>query len=94
MRSTPFGHTRIENMVRYLGIDIDDALEISEQLGRADGSRAARRFLPTHVRFSGRFRELSGRRNDMAKPTFLTLFDRRCRAAAPVRAVDDRRLDL
>lgn len=26
------GHTKIENTVRYLGIDIDDALAISEQL--------------------------------------------------------------
>lgn len=25
------GHTKLESMVRYLGIDVDDALEISEQ---------------------------------------------------------------
>jgi hypothetical protein len=25
------GHSKIENTVRYLGIDVDDALEISEQ---------------------------------------------------------------
>jgi len=26
------GHTKIKSMVRYLGIDIDDALAISEQV--------------------------------------------------------------
>ncbi len=25
------GHTKLENTVRYLGIEVDDALEISEQ---------------------------------------------------------------
>jgi len=25
------GHTRIESTVRYLGIDVDDALELAEQ---------------------------------------------------------------
>jgi integrase len=25
------GHSRVESTVRYLGIDVDDALEISEQ---------------------------------------------------------------
>ncbi|MGA8862795.1 MAG: hypothetical protein WBM09_04400 [Gallionella sp.] len=25
------GHTRLESTVRYFGIDVDDALEISEQ---------------------------------------------------------------
>jgi integrase len=28
----PLGHTKIESTVRYLGIDIDDALAISEQV--------------------------------------------------------------
>jgi integrase len=27
------GHTKIESTVRYLGIDVDDALEIAEQTG-------------------------------------------------------------
>ena len=27
------GHTKLENTVRYLGIDVDDALEIAEQAG-------------------------------------------------------------
>jgi site-specific recombinase XerC len=26
-----FGHTNIENTVRYLGVDIDDALTLSER---------------------------------------------------------------
>jgi site-specific recombinase XerC len=26
------GHTKLESTVRYLGIDVDDALEISEQI--------------------------------------------------------------
>lgn len=25
------GHTKLESMIRYLGIDVDDALEIAEQ---------------------------------------------------------------
>jgi len=25
------GHTKVENTVRYLGIEVDDAVEISEQ---------------------------------------------------------------
>jgi integrase len=28
-----FGHTRLESTVRYLGIEVDDALEIAEQTG-------------------------------------------------------------
>jgi hypothetical protein len=31
------GHTKIESTVRYLGIDVDDALTIAEQV---DGGRA------------------------------------------------------
>jgi site-specific recombinase XerC len=27
-----FGHTKIESTVRYLGIEVDDALEIAEQV--------------------------------------------------------------
>lgn len=27
------GHSKLESMVKYLGIDVDDALEISEQTG-------------------------------------------------------------
>ena len=27
------GHSKLESTVRYLGIDVDDALEISEQTG-------------------------------------------------------------
>ena len=27
-----FGHTRIESTVRYLGIEVDDALSIAEQV--------------------------------------------------------------
>ena len=26
------GHTRLESTIRYLGIEVDDALEISEQI--------------------------------------------------------------
>jgi site-specific recombinase XerC len=26
------GHTKVESTVRYLGIDVDDALQISEQV--------------------------------------------------------------
>jgi len=29
---TPFGHTKIESTVRYLGIELDDALGIAEQI--------------------------------------------------------------
>ena len=32
------GHTKIENTVRYLGVDIEDALELAEQLTAADCS--------------------------------------------------------
>ena len=28
----PLGHTKIESTVRYLGIEIDDALSLSEQV--------------------------------------------------------------
>lgn len=27
----PLGHTKIESTVRYLGIEVDDALELAEQ---------------------------------------------------------------
>jgi hypothetical protein len=27
----PLGHSKLESTVRYLGIEVDDALEISEQ---------------------------------------------------------------
>lgn len=27
----PLGHSKIESTIRYLGIEVDDALEISEQ---------------------------------------------------------------
>jgi hypothetical protein len=29
--SWPLGHTNIENTVRYLGVDVDDALTLSER---------------------------------------------------------------
>jgi hypothetical protein len=29
---TPFGHTKIDSTVRYLGIELDDALGIAEQI--------------------------------------------------------------
>jgi hypothetical protein len=29
--SRPLGHTKIESTVRYLGIEVNDALEIAEQ---------------------------------------------------------------
>lgn len=29
------GHTKLESTVRYLGIEVDDALSISEQVGLA-----------------------------------------------------------
>jgi hypothetical protein len=28
----PLGHTKIESTVRYLGIEVDDALSLSEQI--------------------------------------------------------------
>jgi hypothetical protein len=28
----PLGHTKIESTVRYLGIEIDDAIEIAERI--------------------------------------------------------------
>jgi hypothetical protein len=28
----PLGHTRIESTVRYLGVEVDDALEIAERI--------------------------------------------------------------
>ena len=28
----PLGHTKIESTVRYLGIEIDDAIEIAEKI--------------------------------------------------------------
>jgi hypothetical protein len=28
-----FGHSKLKSTVRYLGIEVDDALEISEQTG-------------------------------------------------------------
>jgi hypothetical protein len=28
----PLGHTKIESTVRYLGIEVDDALSLSEQV--------------------------------------------------------------
>ena len=28
----PLGHSKLDSVVRYLGIEIDDALEISEQI--------------------------------------------------------------
>jgi hypothetical protein len=38
------GHTKIETMVRYLGVEVDDALRLSEQLNSkaalARGSRS------------------------------------------------------
>ena len=30
-RAIPLGHTKLESTVRYLGIEVDDALEIAEQ---------------------------------------------------------------
>jgi hypothetical protein len=30
--SRPLGHTKIESTVRYLGIEVDDALSIAEQV--------------------------------------------------------------
>jgi len=30
-RSRPFCHSKLERTVRYLGIEVDDALEISEK---------------------------------------------------------------
>ena len=31
-RGSALGHTKIERTVRYLGIEVDDALEIAEQV--------------------------------------------------------------
>jgi hypothetical protein len=30
--SWPLGHTKIESTVRYLGVEIDDALDIAEKI--------------------------------------------------------------
>jgi len=30
--SRPLGHTKIESTVRYLGIEVDDAIEIAEKI--------------------------------------------------------------
>ena len=45
-----FGHTKIESTLRYLGIDVDDALAISEQveIEHAD-LRAERRLCPSLI---------------------------------------------
>ena len=32
MTSRPLGHTKIESTVRYLGVEIDDAIEIAEKI--------------------------------------------------------------
>jgi hypothetical protein len=32
MSRAPIGHTKIESTVRYLGIEVDDALAIAEQV--------------------------------------------------------------
>ena len=32
VRFAPLGHTKLESTVRYLGIEIDDALAMSEQI--------------------------------------------------------------
>ena len=32
MKPTRFGHTKLDSTVRYLGIEVDDALSISEQV--------------------------------------------------------------
>ena len=32
MTSCPLGHAKIESTVRYLGIEVDDALAIAEQV--------------------------------------------------------------
>ncbi|RST50365.1 hypothetical protein EJI01_21645 [Variovorax sp. MHTC-1] len=37
------GHTKLESTVRYLRIEVDDALEISEQTARAGRQGAAMR---------------------------------------------------
>jgi site-specific recombinase XerC len=40
----PFGHTKIENTVRYLGVDVEDALELAEHTphrSRTSGHRAS-----------------------------------------------------
>lgn len=38
------GHSKLESTVRYLGIEVDDALEISEQTEIQDRGAAARQF--------------------------------------------------
>jgi integrase len=30
--ATPLGHTKLENTVRYLGVEVDDALNMAEQI--------------------------------------------------------------
>jgi integrase len=42
------GHTKLESTVRYLGIEVDDALEISEQTEAPGSDRHADGRLPTH----------------------------------------------
>jgi hypothetical protein len=64
--------TRIEN-VRYIGIDIDDALghvEAGRNLNvRAAGQRGGSALRPRNVSFFGRFRGLSGPLAAKAKST-------------------------
>jgi integrase len=33
LRAVQLGHTKIESTVRYLGIEVDDALAIADQIG-------------------------------------------------------------
>ena len=32
LRAVQLGHTKLESTVRYLGIEVDDALQIAEQI--------------------------------------------------------------
>ena len=53
------GHTKIESTVRYLGIDVDDALAIAEQDHRLKVPGRAEVLGPSltyHVRYFDRFR--------------------------------------
>jgi hypothetical protein len=34
IENSPLGHTKIESTVRYLGIEVDDALAIAVRVGR------------------------------------------------------------
>jgi len=79
----PLGHSKLESTVRYLGIEVDDALEIAEQteiqaLGQVNGCRSGwslndpEQTLARHKKTLASAGSLS--RNPIAGPTRLILW--------------------